>query len=273
MAALWNRAGHYIFVLCFFFPSSSFFLAYSQPSHIRCLPYIHTRCGLNANLGCRSETCCVRLAENTRRKKAPKNSPSVHHRTILFGYIFATKTHINNWKKNLVKQQYLPHMSSQYGELRPTSGWDRFTSLRHSCKFQRVWRLGFVTAAMSLNGSQPNFARCIAVSWAGIHYIYIFGGSCLVTEFCQVQNSLRVLQVLRSPILAALLQGTLVVGVSQLCAVEQRAPPMFGRAAIMLGIGPHSSLAFIFSPEVCECTDLIHTTVFILQYVSDYQSL
>jgi len=40
---------------------------------------------------------------------------------------------------------------------------------------------------------------------------------------------------------AALLHGTLVVGVSQLCGVEQRAPPIFGRAAIMLGIGPHSS--------------------------------
>jgi len=40
-------------------------------------------------------------------------------------------------------------------------------------------------------------------------------------------------------VLAALLHGTLVVGVSQLCGVEQRAPPIFGRAAITLGIGPH----------------------------------
>ena len=34
-------------------------------------------------------------------------------------------------------------------------------------------------------------------------------------------------------VLAALLHGTLVVG------VEQRATPIFGRAAITLGIGPH----------------------------------
>jgi len=27
--------------------------------------------------------------------------------------------------------------------------------------------------------------------------------------------------------------------------VEQRAPPMFGRATITLGIGPHSSFAYI----------------------------
>ena len=40
-------------------------------------------------------------------------------------------------------------------------------------------------------------------------------------------------------VLAALLRGSLVVGVSKLCGVEQRAPPIFGMAAIMLGIGPH----------------------------------
>jgi len=47
-----------------------------------------------------------------------------------------------------------------------------------------------------------------------VHYIYIFGGSCPITEFCQVQNSLCV-QVLRSPILALLLHGTRVVDVRQ----------------------------------------------------------
>jgi len=47
-----------------------------------------------------------------------------------------------------------------------------------------------------------------------VHYIHTFGGSWPVTEFCQVQYSLCV-QVLRSPILTALLHGTLVVGVSQ----------------------------------------------------------
>jgi len=33
-----------------------------------------------------------------------------------------------------------------------------------------------------------------------VDYVFIFGGCCSVTEFCQVQNSLCVLQVLRSPI-------------------------------------------------------------------------
>ena len=37
-------------------------------------------------------------------------------------------------------------------------------------------------------------------SHARLHYIYTFGGCCPVTEFCQVQNSVCVLQVLRSRI-------------------------------------------------------------------------
>jgi len=46
LAALWNKAGHYIlpcgFCLCVFLSSSSFFLAYSQRSEIGCLPYFYT---------------------------------------------------------------------------------------------------------------------------------------------------------------------------------------------------------------------------------------
>ena len=61
--------------------------------------------------------------------------------------------------ENLVKQQYLLLMSSQYGELRPTNGWDRFRSLRHHSKFQRVSRLGSVTAQHWSSGRQPNFAH------------------------------------------------------------------------------------------------------------------
>jgi len=76
--------------------------------------------------------CCTRLAENTRRK----NSPSAHHRTTLSGYIFATKALMDNRKK-VVKQQYLLHMSSQYGELQCTNGWDRFVSLGHPANFNK----------------------------------------------------------------------------------------------------------------------------------------
>ena len=42
-------------------------------------------------------------------------------------------------------------------------------------------------------------------------------------------------------VLIALLHGTPVVGSAKLCGVEQRAPHIFGRAAITLGIDPHPS--------------------------------
>jgi len=66
-------------------------------------------------------------------------------------------------------------MRPQYGELRLTSDWDRFGSLGHPSKFQRVSRLAFFTAATSFTGGQPNFARCLDVSWAGTLYIHFRG--------------------------------------------------------------------------------------------------
>ena len=168
-------------------------------------------------------------------QKIAKNSPSGHHRTTLSGCVFAKMICIYNRKK-LVKQQYLLHTFSQYDELRPTNCLDwSGSSFGHPSKFQRVSRLTFVTAAMSLTGGQPSFARCLAVSLAVICRLgYIFGGSCPLTEFCPVQNSLYV-QVLRSPILAALLHGTPAAGVSQtlrcgtrngITELSQRAPPI-----------------------------------------------
>ena len=121
-AALWNQAGHYIFALWFLLSSIflSFSLAYSQPSQIECLPYFHAWCGLSANLGCRSETCCMWLAE-IQDTKITQKSPSGHHPTTLPGYIFTTKANIDNRKKP-IKQQYLLHMFPQYGKLWPISG-------------------------------------------------------------------------------------------------------------------------------------------------------
>ena len=52
-------------------------------------------------------------------------------------------------------------MSPQYGELRPTSGWDRFGSLGHPIYFQRLPRLGSVTARPSSSGRHPNFAASL----------------------------------------------------------------------------------------------------------------
>jgi len=76
-----------------------------------------------------------------------------------------------------------------------------------------------------------------------VNYIYTFWGSCPLTEFCHVQNSLCV-QGLHSPILAPAVRISQTLrhvtrnGITEL---SQRAPPIFGWVAITLGIGPHSS--------------------------------
>ena len=73
MVALWNRADHYIFALWFLLLSFFFFprlISAVADWMSTILP--HVWCGLNANLECRCETCCTRLAENTGRKKSPK---------------------------------------------------------------------------------------------------------------------------------------------------------------------------------------------------------
>jgi len=66
--------------------------------------------------------------------------------------------HIDNRKKNLFNNNISSTCSHNMVN---------FGSLGHPSKFQRVSRLGFVTAVTSLNRSQLNFARCLAVFWAG----------------------------------------------------------------------------------------------------------
>jgi len=56
--------------------------------------------------------------------------------------------HVSTIGKKLVKQQYLPYTAVQYGELRPTSGWDLLASLGHPANFN-----GFCILAALLHGS------------------------------------------------------------------------------------------------------------------------
>jgi len=145
MVALWNRADHYIFAVV----SSFFFFFFSSPNLSRhTLDVCHTSThGValvrisDVGLNLLHVACWKHRTQISRQK-----SPSGHHCTTVMGYNFRTKAHIDNRKKKHVKQQYLLHMSPEYGELRPTSGWDRSGSLRHPCKFQRVLRLGSVNA-------------------------------------------------------------------------------------------------------------------------------
>ena len=122
-------------------------------------------------------------------------------------------------------------------------------SLRHPSKFQRVSRLGFVSAATSLTRGQPNFARCFGVSWGATLYIHFRG---LLTPNGILPRAKFTLR----PSLAFSYIGSVTArhhaaaGVSQtlrrgtrngITELSQRAPPIFGWAAITFGIGPHFS--------------------------------
>jgi len=109
------------------FSSLFIFFLFSSPnlSGRRLVPYLGTWCGLSANLECRSDMCCARLAANTGRKKIAKKSPSGHHLTILLGYIFATKACIENRKKNLLSSNMsstCPH-NMDFGSLAAKICW------------------------------------------------------------------------------------------------------------------------------------------------------
>jgi len=158
MAALHSRMRIYIFSSCGFFFLSSFLISLPNlhRSDIGCLPYFHTWCGLSANFECMSEMCCTQIAENTGHKNDAKTRRLGTIAQICQA-ISSQLRHVSTIGKKLVKQ-YLPHMSLQYGELRPTSGWDRFVSLGHLSKFQWLSRLGSVIARYSSSGHQPNFA-------------------------------------------------------------------------------------------------------------------
>jgi len=141
MVALWNRADHHIFALWFllsffFFPHLISAVAEWMSA---ILPHkVWPQCECRVQV--RNVLHVARW--KYRMQKSRQKSPSWHHRTTLSGYIFATKARIDNRKKSLLSSS----MSPQYGELRPTSGWDWSGSLRHPCIFQRVSHLGSVTA-------------------------------------------------------------------------------------------------------------------------------
>ena len=202
---------------------------------------------------------CTRLAENSARKKTPK----IHHLgTVaqLCRAVSSQLTHVSTIGKNLLNSNIssrCPHNIADFG---PQMAEINLPVWGIPANFNRyrIWalllqRLRSPEANQSLHDlwSSPGLVR----------YIYIFWGFCSLTEFCHMQNSLCV-QVLRSRILAALLHGTPAVGLSQtlwcstrngITELSQRAPPIFGCAAITLGIGPHSSWHVKHSAIVLYC--------------------
>jgi len=105
----------------------------------------------------------------------------------------------------MAKQQYLLHMFSQYGELSPLAAEIGLPVWGTPANFNGFWVLASLLHRRH-STEVSHTARCLAVSWAGTLSIH-FRGCCPLTEFCHMQNLLSV-QVLHSPIFAALLHGT-----------------------------------------------------------------
>jgi len=79
-----------------------------------------------------------------------------------------------------------------------------------------------------------------------LHYVYIFGGSCLLAEFCRCKihiTSKPCVLVYWQRYCTALQQraSAKLCGVIQGMELELRSP-ILGKAAIMMGIGPRSSV-------------------------------
>jgi len=201
--------------------------------------------------------CCTRLAEIYRMQKIAKNLPSAHHRTTLSGYTFATKACIDNQKMlNSNIASTCAHNMMNFGLLTAEICWRVWGTPTNFNRFR-------VLASLLQRRRSTEVNQALQDVWPSpglVHYIYIFWGSCPLTGFCQLQNSLCV-QVLRSLILTALLHGIRAAAVSQtlwrgtrngIRELSQTAPLIFGWAAITLGICPHSSCFNIYCSHVEE---------------------
>jgi len=158
--------------------------------------------------------CCTQLAENTGRK----NSLSAHHRTTLSGYIFATKAHIDK-RKNLLNSNIsstCPHNIVNFGPLTAEICWWLWGNPANFNEFRVLASLLQRRHWTEVNPTLHDVWRSSGL----VQCIYIFRGSCHLTEFCQVPNSLCI-QVLHSAILAALLPSIQQWASAKLCSVVQ----------------------------------------------------
>ena len=118
--------------------------------------------------------CCTRLAENTARKKSPKLRHLRHHTTL--SAISSQLRHISTIGKKVIKSNISSTYPQNMVNFDPLAAEIDCRVWGTPCsRFQRVSRLGFVTAPTSVNGGPPNFAQCLAVSCAGILYIHFRG--------------------------------------------------------------------------------------------------
>jgi len=136
-----------------------------------------------------SEICCTWLTENAEHKKIAKNLPSGHHRTTLSGCILATKACIDNWKKTCLLNNNIsstcPHNMVNVGPIMADFGLPVWSTPAHFNRFHILDSL--LQRHHSPEANQT--LHDVLPSPQLLRYIYIFGGSCPLMEFCQVHSS------------------------------------------------------------------------------------
>ena len=157
-------------------------------------------------------------------------------------YIFAIKAYINDCKKKLLNSTMSsawPHNMVNFDLLVAEIGWrvwvpqqisTGFASCRRYCTNVAQWRLTKLYRTFGL-----------------VHYIYIFGGT------CPPNGILRGAKFTLRPSLAFSYIGSVTVShlSSELCGIQQRATPIYGRVAITLSINSHSS--YVHFMPFCYC--------------------
>ena len=154
----------------------------------------------------------------------PKKSPKIPRLRTIAQFCRAISSqlrHVSTIEKKLVKQKYLLHMS--YNRPMANFGPERLSSIGVFGATQQI-STGFrVLASLLQRRRSTGVNQTLHDVWPSpglVHYVYIFGGSCPLAEFCHAQ--IHCDQVLRSAILAALLRGTRAVGVSQTLRLRTR---------------------------------------------------
>jgi len=123
-------------------------------------------------------------------QKLREKVPSVHHRTSLSGYIFATKAFIDSRKKNLLNSNIFSiclHNMVNFGLLMAEISWQVWDTPANFNGFR-------VLASVLHRRRSMEVHQTLHDVWPSpglVHYIYIFVGCCTLTEFCQVPNSLH----------------------------------------------------------------------------------
>jgi len=191
--------------------------------------------------------CCTRLTGNTRRKNYAKTQ-NRHLRTIAQLCLARSSQlkHVLTIGKNLLNTNISstsPHNKVNGSQLAAEIDWWVWGTPANFNQFRILDSLLHWRRSMKVNELCTMFG-CLLL----VHYIYIFGGSCPNGILPRTKLTL-------SPSLVFSYTGRVTAWHSRSerqpnCGVQQRAPPIFGRAAIMLGIGPYSSFILVFYPPL-----------------------